>query len=198
MPPSPRLSLAALQSPTVSSHEVWMRDGDGSSIAMSHGISRPAPFSLWLVSSTLTEYWRLAVVNYCISLKQLQQRRTAPSPPCRCRAKRVAEWRLLAAEKKRWRTGEAKKASLQGQSVLCASQPSVESEGNGWEWNRERKEGKTTGLSKRDLHRDIVNCVGLMDKPVKDTIELLPSLLRPTFLPPVSTPRLALRNPRTN
>lgn len=51
----PPPSFSCSSSTTVSSHEVWMRDGDGSSIAMSHGISRPSPYSS--CPSMLTEYW---------------------------------------------------------------------------------------------------------------------------------------------
>ena len=52
-------------------------------------VARLSPPPL-LFSSTLTEYW--TVGNYCISLKQLQQRRTAPTE-----TERTDERRLLAA-----------------------------------------------------------------------------------------------------
>lgn len=120
----PPPSFSCSSSTTVSSHEVWMRDGDGSSIAMSHGISRPSPYSS--CPSMLTEYWdcigQLLYLSQTVAVG-LYGAWIYPGDVCLRRRRK----------KKRKRRRKAEKATLQGPVVLplCLHQPSVESGGSG-------------------------------------------------------------------
>ena len=102
-----------------------------------------------LFSSTLTEYW--TVGNYCISLNQLQQRRTAPTE-----TERTDERRLLAAAGEDGvDEQEGQKGVAPGAGGLCSvlsvphSHPSIP-EGTD---EKEIGERERPGFSKRDLHR---------------------------------------------
>ena len=155
----PRLSLAALQS---SNRFVsWSLDEGWWWLFNSDESWNQWPVSL--SSSTLTEYSTEG--NYCISRKQLQHSRLQNSAGPQ--------------------SSKAKKASLQGRQP-CSVPRSHPSNPEGTDENGfEEKEKRETASSKRDLRQHIVNCVALMDKPVNDTIELLPSLPRPTLHQPL-------------
>lgn len=143
---------------------------------MSHGISRPSlssPFALLVYTNWILDCWQLLYLSQTVAAKANGAYRNG------------THWRATSSGgRRRWcrRAGRPKRRRSRGRWLVlcsvCASQPSVDSGGNGWEWNRRK-----TGVLKTRFAPNTVNCVGLMDKPVKDTIELLPSLPRPT-LPP--------------
>jgi hypothetical protein len=176
----PPPSFSCSSSTTVSSHEVWMRDGDGSSIAMSHGISRPSPYSS--CPSMLTEYWdcigQLLYLSQTVAVG-LYGAWIYPGDVCLRRRRKKKKNK----KKKEGRKGDAPGAGRAASVPTPAIRRIRRERMREWIQQREKRErarGRAwagVSLSQNAICTDdIVNCVGLMDKPVKDTIELLPSL----------------------